>query len=97
MKNILNEFFNQLKLEHNDKKLIIYTKYRLKKYFEYLEEYNLKVNEVRIKEAQNYQKWLIEAKTDDGQEYSKGTILNFIKAVIQFYNFLQVTFWRFPL
>jgi integrase/recombinase XerD len=50
----------------------------------YLQENNYRPEEIGFKEAQNYQSWLIKA-----GNYSTGTIVNFIKGAVVFYDYLK--------
>ena len=64
-------------------------KRRIPKFFEYLQEMDLQVQEVGVKEAQGYQRWLIETGRKDGGKYAGGTIRNYLKAAGRFYRFLK--------
>jgi len=59
------------------------TRYKIKKYMEYLEETGLQPEEVHYREAGDYQGRLL---AEDS--YTIGTINNFINIVISFYDFL---------
>lgn len=64
-------------------------KCRIPKLFDYLEEKGLEANEIRIKEAIEYQNHLVSSCKKDGGQYSKRTINAYIVAVTNFYNYLK--------
>ena len=64
-------------------------KARIKRFFTYLEEMDLTVNEVKIKEAQNYQGWLKEYGRSKGFNYTNATIKTYITASVNFYEYLK--------
>jgi site-specific recombinase XerD len=59
-------------------------KKQVKKLFEYLEESGICLQEMKVKQAQDYQGWLIVS-----GKYVSATINNFIKGAVQFYDFLK--------
>lgn len=63
----------------------------LSRYFPWMEERGLRFDEVRVKEAQEYQGWVIEHGRRDGGKYSNGGVLNLVKAAVSFYGFLKHT------
>jgi len=66
-------------------------KRRVPKLFSYLDEMGLSVYHLSVRDAQEYQGWLIEGGKKDGGEYASGTIRNYLKAASRFYNFLKET------
>jgi len=64
-------------------------KYRLKKFREYLEETGINFLEIKLQDAQDYQGWLLAGFTNEGNQYSRGTIRNFLKAVIRLFDFFK--------
>ena len=64
-------------------------KKQVRKLFDYLEEMSLSVGEVRVKEAQDYQGWLIESGMKNGEKYASGSVQNFIKGALAFYEYLK--------
>ena len=61
----------------------------LNRFEEYLEEKELGLTEVGLKEAQAFQGWLIEQGKGGGERYADGSIGHFIKAVTNLYNYLK--------
>lgn len=61
----------------------------VRKLFDYLERYRIKVNEAGAREALEYQGWLIETGRKDGRRYAGKTILSFLFAASSFYEFLK--------
>jgi site-specific recombinase XerD len=61
----------------------------LKRFFTYLIENGLTLNELRVKHAQGYQGWLIEKGRLDGARYKTGSIACLMKAALAFYEFLK--------
>jgi site-specific recombinase XerD len=70
-------------------KVLKWVSYRLTRLFEYLEENELKLEDVGVKEAQEYQGWLLETGRKDLKSYAKGSIHNFLKEAVRFYRFLK--------
>ena len=64
-------------------------KKRIPKLFHYLDEIGLSVYQLGVREAQDYQRWIIEGGKDDGGKYANGTIRNYLKAATRFYTFLK--------
>lgn len=89
VKKIVNAFYEARRIEGASKKMIFYIRACLKKLFEYFYEYDYSFNRIGIKEAYDYQRWLLESKKLNGGKYSKGTIINFIKTATNFYDFLK--------
>lgn len=61
----------------------------LKSYFAFLQINHLNAAEIRVKHAQEYQKYLLEITADNGRHLCKGTIQNRIKSCICFYKYLE--------
>jgi site-specific recombinase XerD len=86
---IYNEFITDEKRKGLSKQGLDSVKRRIYKFFNYLDELDLTFSEVRIKEAQGFQSWLVDRGREKGGSYASGTILNYIKAASRFYNFLK--------
>jgi site-specific recombinase XerD len=63
----------------------------VKKLLLYLEEEGLSPGEVGVQEAQAYQGRLLERGREDGSLYAPGSIQNFIKGALAFYDYLKKT------
>jgi site-specific recombinase XerD len=63
----------------------------VKKLIGYLEDSNIELNEVKVRDAQEYQGWLLKTRKPDGGAYDDWTVYNFIKAAIAFFHFLKKT------
>lgn len=87
-KRLLDEFIEEERLK-GKKTEASALKYRINRLIKYLRENDIEFNELRVKEAQGYQGWLIETGRKDGDKYTAGSIINFIKKAVVFYDFLK--------
>lgn len=62
---------------------------QVKKFFHYLQEMDIEPAELKVKDAQAYQGWLLDRGQANGQPYASGSIQNFIKGALAFYEFLK--------
>lgn len=62
---------------------------QVKKLFFYLEEMDIEPEELKVKDAQAYQGWLLERGQANGEMYASGSIQNFIKGALAFYEYLK--------
>lgn len=88
-RSIYNDFIIDEKRKGQSRQSLDSIKCRIYKFFDYLDELDLTFTEVRMKEAQEFQGWLVEGGREDGGKYASGTVLNYIKATSRFYNFLK--------
>jgi site-specific recombinase XerD len=63
----------------------------VKKLIGYLKHSDIELNEVKVKDAQEYQGWLLKTLKPGGGTYDDWTVYNFIKAAIAFFHFLKKT------
>lgn len=89
MKDLANRFYEELAVTGTKKCNSKGIRYRLKKLIQYLEENQIEMNCLTIKEAQDYQGWIIETKTVEGDTYTPGSVRNFMKIAKRFYKFLK--------
>ena len=66
-------------------------KKNVKKLVRYLWDSDIELNEVKVKDAQEYQGWLLKTHKPDGGAYDDWTVYNFIKAGIALFDFLKKT------
>mgnify|MGYP006284000901 CR=1 FL=1 len=64
-------------------------RHRVPKFFRYLDERSLCLHEVGVREAQDYQGWLIEGGRRDGGKYSPRSVIAYMVAVNAFYDYLK--------
>lgn len=83
------DYLNELKITGYRPKGITEKKNKLPKLFKYMEEKDLTLQGVRIKEATNYQGWLIETGKIKGGRYSNRSINDYIITASNFYNYLK--------
>lgn len=62
---------------------------QVKKLLLYLEEMDIEPEELKVKDAQSYQGWLLERGQANGEMYASGSIQNFIKGALAFYEYLK--------
>ena len=87
---LLTDFIEDEELRGRRERGIEVTKKAMPRFFEYLENMNLEVNEVGLKEAVDYQGYLIESGRKDGSgKYKQSSIHVFIVAVKCFYEYLK--------
>lgn len=89
IKDLETGFYEELSLAGTKKRNIYGIRYRLKILMSYLEENQIDVSTLSIKDAQNYQGWLIENGTKEGNKYTSGSIRNFMKVAKRFYEYLK--------
>ena len=87
-KNLLETYLQELAASGYEKGLK-WASCRLTRLFEYLEENELNLEDVGVKEAQGYQGWLLETGRKDLKSYARGSIHNFLKEAVRFYGFLK--------
>jgi len=83
------EYLNQARLAGHTVQGLIGLRNRVPKFFTFLEERDLAIHEVGIREAQDYQGWLISTGRKDGGEYSPKTVNAYLIAVTNFYEFVK--------
>ena len=89
LKSLYHDYIKDLSdLGHRERGITGF-KVRIKRFFTYLEEMDLTVNEVRIKEAQEYQGWLKEYGKAKGFNYTNATIKTYITTCANFYEYLK--------
>lgn len=64
-------------------------RYAIANFFEWLAERGLTFVEVGVKEAQEFQGWLLAGGRNDGEAYAKSSVVNIISAAVSFYGFLK--------
>ena len=87
--NLFKEYLHQVKLAGHTVQGIIGLRTRVPKFFTFLEEKGLQINEVGIREAQDYQGWLIETGRKDGGSYSPKTVNSYLIAATNFFEFAK--------
>jgi site-specific recombinase XerD len=88
-KDLISEFKTYL-VSRGLKKSTVYARTRdIKTFFAWIDTERLEYSRVRIKEAQDFQGWLLQLNSKGGTAYAKGTVLNIIKAATGFYEFLK--------
>ena len=86
---LFKEYLEQARLAGHTVQGLIGLRTRVPKFFIFMEEKGLEINEVGIREAQDYQGWLIETGRHDGGKYSPKTVNAFLIAVTNFYEFVK--------
>jgi site-specific recombinase XerD len=86
---LFKEYLEQARLAGHTVQGLIGLRTRVPKFFIFLDEKGLEIYEVGIREAQDYQGWLIETGRHDGGKYSPKTVNAFLIAVINFYEFVK--------
>lgn len=64
-------------------------KKNINKLYIFLTEKGMGLSEMDLKEAQDYQGWLLGLKLKGGRKYASGTVSNFIKGAVSFYEYLK--------
>lgn len=85
---LVKDFFKDYLLQGNHERTVRVAVYNLARFFEYLSLHDLEYYELKWKDAQDYQGWLLKRTGKNGRQYSKGTIKNHIKACVAFYDYL---------
>jgi len=88
-KSLFNEYLQHIRLAGHTVQGIIGLRSRVPKFFTFLEEQGLEIHEVGIREAQEYQGWLISTGRKDGGQYSPKTINAYIISASNFYGFVK--------
>ena len=86
---LLKDFLEEERLKGRREQGLIGLRTRVPKFFAFLDEYNLKLNQIGVREAQRYQGWLKEGRTKGGTPYKASTIRSFLGAVTTFYDYLK--------
>jgi site-specific recombinase XerD len=79
----------EIKLAGHTEQGVLDLRTRVPRFFTFLTEKNVKINGVGIREAQDYQGWLIEAGRLKGGAYSPKTVNSFLIAASNFYEFVK--------
>ena len=88
-KKLFEEYLNQARLAGHTVQGLIGLQSRVPKFFIFLDERDLAIHEVGIREAQDYQGWLITTGRKDGGKYSPKTINSYLISVTNFYEFVK--------
>jgi len=88
-KALFSEYLAEIKLQGHTVQGLLGLRIRVPKFFTFLAEKNLMINEVGIREAQDFQGWLIETGRLDGAPYSPKTVNSFLIAATNFYEFVK--------
>jgi site-specific recombinase XerD len=88
-KEIYIDYLNELKITGYRPEGIKGKRNKLPKLFKYMEEKQLTLQGLRVKEALNYQGWLIETGKIKGGKYSNRSINDYITTATNFYNYLK--------
>lgn len=83
--NLTEEYGEYLYIQGLSKYTIHNYKYYVSRLLEYLEMVKLEFTDVRVKEAQEYQGWILES----GKNLAPGTVLNILKSAVSFFNYLK--------
>ena len=86
---LLDEFLKEMGIKGHRKRYLTTTRIRLKQLFKYFEENDLEYTDVRLREAQEYQGWLIRKGREDGKKYAESSINSYVCAAASFFNFLK--------
>jgi len=88
-KKLFQEYLNQARLVGHTVQGLIGLRSRVPRFFNYLEEKDLEIHEIGIREAQDYQGWLIATGRKDGGKYSPKTVNAYLISVTNFYEFVK--------
>lgn len=88
-KKLFSEYLEEAKLAGHREQGLIGLRSRVPKVLEYLEEMDLAVEQLGVKQAQAFQGRLIEKGRRDGSKYSNASILAYVKAAANFYEYLK--------
>jgi len=86
---LLLEYLDYLKAKGRRARTVTGHGLRVGRLLRYLEETGLEYGEVRVKEAQEYQGYLIRVGRKDGKSYVPGSVRNHLKTAITFFEFLK--------
>ena len=88
-KQLVEEFLEEETIAGRTPRGVLALKSRIPLLLSYMEEKEITARELRIKEAQEFQGWLLEKKTSHGRVYAKSTILSIINTAMHFFKFLK--------
>ena len=88
-KDLLNDFLEEERLKGSTPEVLKGLKYRIPKFFVFLESSDLILNLITPSIAGEYQKWLTETGRNDGIKYKANTIRSYLVAVSSFFNYLK--------
>lgn len=88
---IFNEYLEEEKLAGHTKQGFSNLKSRVPKLFIFIEEMDYRVSGLGIREAQEYQGWLIKTGRKDGGKYSPKTVNSYLISASNFYEFAKRT------
>lgn len=86
---LLVSFLKAAKASGRREQGILGLRFRVPKFFVYLDEFDYTLRNVHVREAQGYIGWLKEQKTKAGTPYSSRTIKSFVGAASQFCEYLK--------
>lgn len=88
-KNLLKDFLEEQLLKGRSKMTIEQLRIRVLKLFRYLAEHELDINQIRIRQAREYQQWLLDTGGNKGGRYCTETVRAYIYGALSFYDFLK--------
>jgi len=88
-KRLLKEYLEDAHMRGATEQSLSGCKNRVSKVLRYLEEQDIDITYVRMKEATAYQGWLIETGRKDGKRYAVNTVHAYVKAAAIFFEFLK--------
>jgi len=86
---LFKEYLLQAKLSGHTVQGLLGLRTRVPKFFTFLEDKGLQAHEVGIREAQDYQGWLIDTGKINGGRYSPKTVNAFLVSATNFYEYLK--------
>jgi integrase/recombinase XerD len=90
-KRLLKEYLEDAKMGGAREQYLIGCRSRVPKLLKYLEEQDIEITCVRVKEAQGYQGFLMGIGRKDGGKYAINTVRAYVKASVSFFEFLKRT------
>jgi len=87
--NLFKEYLKQARLAGHTVQGLMGLRSRVPKFFIFLEEKNFEIYQIGIREAQDYQGWLIAAGRNDGGKYSPKTVNAYLISASNFYEFVK--------
>jgi site-specific recombinase XerD len=88
-KELFNEYLQHIRLSGHTVQGINGLRSRVPKFFTFIDEHDFEIHQVGIREAQEYQGWLISTGRKDGGAYSPKTVNAYIISVSNFYEFIK--------
>jgi len=88
-KELLKKYIEDERLRGKRETSLMSLKHRIPKLFDFLDEYNLSLNMVKINDVFSYQKWLTEKTTKKGSKYQNISINHFVFSASSFFNYLK--------